>query len=749
MRGKMAAMAQTKFGLRNRLTRRLGTRVLAMLAVGGLLAVGSPVSVAAQQDRPFEGEVLTIVGSETSREAVAAIKAALVPFERVSGMVVVYTPSIDAAVQIDLQIAAGAPPDVVMVGDTVAASLIDSGDAIALSDDIREIGEQNFAAAVLDRATVDNVRYGVPVSAMVHSNVWYKPGIFSSNGYGVPLSWAGLRTLANQMISDGNTPFCIGIESGPNTGWVVADWIEDLVLRLAGPETYDAWIANEIPFSDPRIEAAFAQVLDLWSTPAVTRGGLAGIRADSHSVDPAQGLAADECAMVRQRSSLLRVLDTETRSEVDTFLLPGAIGDRSVIASLDWALALTDGAAVDALLDYLGSASYTAIRQTRQQAATGGEGGPSGYLTPNLRVDQSLWHRAEASMNAMLHDPTIIRPDGSDAMPEEVAAAFLAEATAMIEGKDLAEVLATIDEELPEVIVVDEELCEGLEVTIMGTDDDDVITGTLGNDVIDGGAGNDTIAGGGGDDIICGGPGDDTIWGNIGDDLLIGGDGDDKVRGGSGNDDVRGGAGADDLSGSKGDDVVDGGSGDDVAIRGGTGDDRLTGGTGDEVLMNGNGGEDEVYGGSGSDVVNGGPRRDRLFGGEGDDELKGNGGPDLIWGEAGDDTLRGGPQPDSLYGGDDTDDCNGGTEEDSAVDCESSTFTELECMGNYIASSIGCVTPNASCLQPEVELETVAGVPMIDPVTGESVASVTYSCVLVCEPPAEPAEPGRCVLALP
>ena len=742
-------MAQTRFGFDGHSTARLGARALALLAVIGLLATAAPTSAGAQNDLPFSGEVVTIVGTETSPEAVEAINAAIDSFERTSGMTVIYTPSIDPAAQIDLQVSAGAPPDVAIVDDAVANALIGGGEAQPLDIDVSDAVELTFASPVLDLGTSDGIRYGVPVSAEVSSNVWYKPSIFSSNGYGVPLSWSSLRLLANQMIGDGNSPFCIGIESGADTGWVVSDWIEDVLLGLWGPEVYDAWVAHEIAFSDERVEEAFVQVFDLWSTAGLARGGLAGSRSDSHSVAPAQGLSADECAMVRQRSLLVTDIENDAISEVDVFPLPAKLGERPVIASFTWALGLTDRPAVDALLGYLGSATYASLRQTAQQVAMGDADGPSKYLTPNIRVNLSQWHPAEASMNEMLQDPTVVRTDGSDAMSDEIAAVFLAEVTALIEGKPLAEVLATIDAELPEIEVpVEQPLCDGLEITISGTDDDDVLTGTLGDDVIDGGAGNDTIAGGGGDDIICGGPGDDTIWGNGGNDVLVGGDGNDKIRGGAGNDNVQGGAGADDLGGSKDDDVIDGGSGDDT-IRGGTGDDILTGGTGDEVLMNGNGGEDEVRGGGGNDFVVGGPRPDLLYGGEGDDELKGNAGADKLWGEAGDDTLRGGPQPDSLYGGDDDDVCNGGTELDSAVDCETTSFTELECLGHYSAGPIGCETPNAGCLAPQVELETVPGVATIDPVTGEEVVEVSYSCVLVCEPPGDPVEQGRCVLALP
>ena len=57
--------------------------------------------------------------------------------------------------------------------------------------------------------------------------------------------------------ADGTTPWCVGFESGPGTGWPGTDWIEDLVLRMWGPDVYDQWTSHKIPFNDERIVAAF------------------------------------------------------------------------------------------------------------------------------------------------------------------------------------------------------------------------------------------------------------------------------------------------------------------------------------------------------------------------------------------------------------------------------------------------------------------------------------------------------------
>lgn len=82
--------------------------------------------------------------------------------------------------------------------------------------------------------------------------------------------------------------------------------------------------------------------------------------------------------------------------------------------------------------------------------------------------------------------------------------------------------------------------------TIIGTNQDDVLTGTSFADVINGLAGDDQIDGGAGNDIITGGDGSDQIYDGFGDDQVDGGDGDDVFGSQDGGNDVlRGGAGSD------------------------------------------------------------------------------------------------------------------------------------------------------------------------------------------------------------
>jgi hypothetical protein len=87
--------------------------------------------------------------------------------------------------------------------------------------------------------------------------------------------------------------------------------------------------------------------------------------------------------------------------------------------------------------------------------------------------------------------------------------------------------------------------CNGLPVTIQGTDDSETLIGTSGDDVIDGRGGNDVLRGRGGNDVLCGGAGRDRLFGGAGRDRLFGEKGRDALNGGTGRDRCDGGRGTD------------------------------------------------------------------------------------------------------------------------------------------------------------------------------------------------------------
>ncbi|WP_282058878.1 calcium-binding protein, partial [Lentibacter algarum] len=77
----------------------------------------------------------------------------------------------------------------------------------------------------------------------------------------------------------------------------------------------------------------------------------------------------------------------------------------------------------------------------------------------------------------------------------------------------------------------------GSSISIIGSDDDNVIKGGAGSDNLEGGAGNDTLTGGEGNDTLEGGDGNDILISGMGDDLIYA-DGSDRVVIDAGNDEI-------------------------------------------------------------------------------------------------------------------------------------------------------------------------------------------------------------------
>ena len=130
--------------------------------------------------------------------------------------------------------------------------------------------------------------------------------------------------------------------------------------------------------------------------------------------------------------------------------------------------------------------------------------------------------------------------------------------------------------------------CNGLPVTIVGTEMADTLVGTQGDDVILALAGNDRVFALGGDDTICAGDGNDVVAAGAGADTVLGESGNDIILGGTGNDTVIAGDGNDFIAGGAGNDVLSGDAGND-RILGGSGDDAITCGADFDIALGGPG----------------------------------------------------------------------------------------------------------------------------------------------------------------
>ena len=161
----------------------------------------------------------------------------------------------------------------------------------------RDLSEHLVSLVTTDAAgnapATDGHVWGLPYRLEHKSLVWYPVPEFDEAGYEVPTTWAELEVLVARIEADGRTPWCHGEEDGPLwSGWPGTDWIEDIVLQTEGPETYDAWVAGDLAFSDPAIRRAFERFDQLVLAPGRVWQGREGAAELVH-YDAKKGLLDD------------------------------------------------------------------------------------------------------------------------------------------------------------------------------------------------------------------------------------------------------------------------------------------------------------------------------------------------------------------------------------------------------------------------------------------------------------------------
>ncbi len=306
--------------------------------------------------------------------------------------------------------------------------------------------QEQYSAALLEAAMIDGQMAGIWHLGNVKSLVWYPKRAFEEAGYEVPQTWEELMALSERIVTDGGTPWCIGIESGEATGWVGTDWVEDILLRTAPPETYDAWVSGELPFDSPEIRRAFEIMGDIWLVDSYIYGGTAAIPSERFYVG-AQHMFEQPpgCFLHRQGSFILSDFPEEAQFglDYDFFYLPPINKEfgNPVLGGGDILAMFNDRPEVREVMKF-----YTTGESVRYQVESGK------YIAPHRDVPFE-WYSSPANLKIaqILLEADTYRFDASDLMPGAVGTGtFWRGITAWVEGEDLESVLRGIDESWPE-----------------------------------------------------------------------------------------------------------------------------------------------------------------------------------------------------------------------------------------------------------------------------------------------------------
>lgn len=410
----------------------------------------SGVAIAAVFAGAASAEDLTVFGTWLGPDQ-ANVEAVLSDFAEKSGHNVSYVGSDSFEQQIVVDAEAGSAPNIAVFPQPgLAADLASRGFLTPLADGTGDWIKENYAAGQswVDLGTYagpdgDEDLYGFFYKVDVKSLVWYSPENFEDAGYDVPETMEELKALTDQMVADGETPWCIGLGSGGATGWPATDWVEEMMLRTQPPEIYDQWVSNEIPFDDPRVVAAIEEFGHFARNDDYVAGG-SGAVASTDFRDSPKGLfdAPPQCYLHRQASFIPAFFPdgTEVGFDADFFYFPAYeekdLGQPVLGAGTLWAITNENDAAHD-LIAYL----QTPVAHEIWMAN-------GGFLTPHTGVDLSEFStEAAANMNRILLDATTFRFDASDLMPGGVGAGSFW--TGMVDysgGKDASDVASDIQD---------------------------------------------------------------------------------------------------------------------------------------------------------------------------------------------------------------------------------------------------------------------------------------------------------------
>jgi len=391
---------------------------------------------------------VTVFGVEDSENEAGAMADALKEFGAANGIDITYVGRRDFEQQINAQVLGGNPPDIgAFPQPGKLKQFAQDGELKQVPDDVVAAAKTGWADSYMAFSNVDGKQYGVPFKSDLKSLVWYVPSVWKEKGYEVPKTLTEFKALVDKMIANGDTPLCVGIESGPATGWPFTDWVEELILREQGIDYYNKWVAHEIPFNDQKVIDTFNEVAGpdgLWTKKGAVFASGGSIAATAFG-DNGTPLVEGKCMMHRQASFYSAFFPDGTKfgegpGEVSTFYFPADSGHPVLVGGIN-AGAFRDAPEVWKVMQYLGSPEFANARQAAQSKRVGG--GLSGFLTGNTKADLTKWAALEQGFIKELQTADPAAFDASDQMPAEVGSGtFWTDGTSFVNGDEDAKTAA-------------------------------------------------------------------------------------------------------------------------------------------------------------------------------------------------------------------------------------------------------------------------------------------------------------------
>jgi len=243
-----------------------------------------------------------------------------------------------------------------------------------------------------------------------------------------------MEALMDQMVANGDTPWAIGLESGAASGWVGTDWIEDIMLRTAGPDVYDQWVDHEISWTDPRVQEAFEIFGKITRNSDYVYGGPITVMSTNFGDSVAELFTDPPRAMMHRQASFVTsfILDANPDvvigEDVAFFGFPVIKPEHGspMLGAGDMIGQLNQTPEAAEFMNFLASAEAQEIWANRL-----GKLGTNNKINPAVYPDD-----VTREMARLLNEADVFRFDGSDSMPAAVGSGAFFEGILMYVGGD-------------------------------------------------------------------------------------------------------------------------------------------------------------------------------------------------------------------------------------------------------------------------------------------------------------------------
>ena len=394
----------------------------------------------------FEGTTVTVDGAFEGNDPDGVKMAESVKaFEEATGIDVNYIGNKEFEATISVRVDAGDAPDIVDFPQPgKAAQFVASGNIVDVTTFLSEEWlSQQYNQSWRDMVTIGGMEAGVFHRFNGKSLVWYPKAQWEAAGYEIPETWDELMALNQMIADDGDTAWCIGIESGAATGWAATDWTEEMMLRTTSLENYDAWVAGELAFDSPEVKNAVETWSELWFNDDYVLGGRSSIVSTFFGDSPAPMFDDPPQCWMHKQGNFITGFFPEG-ADYGFFYLPPvdeAYGKPFLVAG-DSMYMFNDRPEVRALMEY-----FTAPESASGWLQGGGALAAHQSATPDMYGSE-----LEAGIAELVANATSFRFDASDLMPGEVGAgSFWEHISSYVAGsEDLDTAMQEIDASWPQ-----------------------------------------------------------------------------------------------------------------------------------------------------------------------------------------------------------------------------------------------------------------------------------------------------------